>query len=138
MIKAAAETDRQRSQRASANDRAARYSPFLRAAIAAFPAIAGNFERSGSASAIAEALAQSADSVGAALRRQRHALALAVALGDLAGELSLEAVTAHLSAFADHAIDAALTAAISERAPDEEPRGVAVIALGKLGSGESF
>ena len=40
------------------------------------------------------------------LRRQRHGLALAVALGDLAGELSLEQVTRLLSDFADRAIDA--------------------------------
>ena len=70
------------------------------------------------------------------MRRQRHGLALAVALGDLAGELSLEQVTAHLSDFADHAIDRALRAAMLERVPDAEPVGVAVLALGKLGSRE--
>ena len=45
------------------------------------------------------------------LRRQRYALALAVALGDLAGELTLEEVTGLLSAFADRAIDEAVQAA---------------------------
>ena len=63
-------------------------------------------------------------------------MALAVALGDLAGELSLEAVTRALSDFADQAIDRAVSAALAERVPGEEPRGVAVIALGKLGSFE--
>ncbi len=131
MSKAVADPDREGSI-----DRARRFSPFLREAILALPEIADRFHRSGSDAAIAEALAQSADSVGGALRRQRHALALAVALGDLAGELPLEAVTACLSDFADRAIDAALTAAMAERVPEEEPRGIAVIALGKLGSGE--
>src|SRR3546814_625067 len=41
-----------------------------------------------------------------------------------------------LSGFADAACDAALAAAFAERVPDEEPRGLAVIALGKLGSHE--
>ena len=69
------------------------------------------------------------------LRRQRQALALAVALGDLSGELTLEQVTELLSDFAD-AIDRAVKAAIGERTPDAEPRGFAVIAMGKLGSHE--
>src|SRR5205814_9029216 len=65
-----------------------------------------------------------------------HGLALAVALGDLAGELSLEAVTRLLSDFADAAIDRAVAAAIRERVPDAQPLGFAVIAMGKLGSRE--
>ncbi len=81
-------------------------------------------------------LAIGTDDVGAELRRRRTALALAIALGDLAGELDLERVTAALSDFADLAIDRALAAAIAERMPDAEPRGFAVLALGKLGSRE--
>src|SRR6185295_19197523 len=38
--------------------------------------------------------------------------------------------------FADRAIDRAVEAAIRERVPDAEPRGFAVIAMGKLGSRE--
>ena len=74
--------------------------------------------------------------VGERLRRQRHALALAVALADLSGEQPLEWVTATLSDFADTAMDEALRAAMLERVPDEEPRGLAILALGKLGSRE--
>jgi glutamate-ammonia-ligase adenylyltransferase len=59
-----------------------------------------------------------------------------VALGDLAGELTLEQVTAALSDFADRAIDEALTTAIQERVPGAVPLGMTVLALGKLGSGE--
>ena len=61
---------------------------------------------------------------------------MAVALGDLAGELGLEQVTARLSDFADQAIARTIEVAIAERTPGEEPRGLAVIALGKLGSRE--
>ena len=61
---------------------------------------------------------------------------MAVALGDLAGELSLEEVTTALSRFADDALDLAVATAITERVPDAEPQGLAVLALGKLGSGE--
>ena len=70
------------------------------------------------------------------LRLRRRALALGVALGDLAGLLDLSAVTGALTAFADRALDEATRAAIAERYPGEEPRGFAAIALGKQGSGE--
>lgn len=77
-----------------------------------------------------------AEDVGAELRRRRHGLALAVALGDLAGEMRLEDVTALLSDFADSAIDRALAEAVAERMPDADPAGIAAIAVGKLGSRE--
>ena len=123
-------------QRVGAIERATSHSPFLRAAIERWPEVTGRFASEGSEEAITEALSAIGDSVAVALRRRRHGLALAVALGDLAGELSLERVTAHLSDFADRAIDAALRAAMLERVPDAEPVGVAVLALGKLGSRE--
>ncbi len=74
--------------------------------------------------------------VGVRLRRQRRALALAVAVGDLAELLDLTAVTAALTVFADAALDRAIKAAIAERTPDAEPIGFAAIALGKQGSRE--
>jgi glutamate-ammonia-ligase adenylyltransferase len=70
------------------------------------------------------------------LRQRRQGLALAIALGDLSGELTLEQVTRFLSDFADSAIDQAVEAAIAERVPDTDPHGFAVIAMGKLGSHE--
>jgi glutamate-ammonia-ligase adenylyltransferase len=78
----------------------------------------------------------SADDLESQLRQARSRLALAVALGDLAGELPLEQATRLLSDFADRSIDTALRSAILERVPDAEPRGFAVIAMGKLGSRE--
>ena len=123
-------------ERRQAIARAEAESPFLRGAVERWPEITAMFDEQGADPAIAAALAVPGDDVASTLRRRRHALALAVALGDLAGELPLEAVTAHLSAFADQAIDTALAAAIAERMQDEAPRGLAVLALGKLGSCE--
>jgi [glutamine synthetase] adenylyltransferase / [glutamine synthetase]-adenylyl-L-tyrosine phosphorylase len=70
------------------------------------------------------------------LRHYRGRHALLVALGDLAGEHALPATCRHLSDLADHVCDVALAQAIAERVPDAEPCGLAVIALGKLGSRE--
>ena len=61
---------------------------------------------------------------------------MTIAIGDLAGVLDLTAVTAALTAFADRALDTAISAAIAERYPGEQPRGFVGIALGKQGSHE--
>ena len=125
-----------RERRQAALGRASAHSPFLDAATEAFPAIAEIFEEFGAEAAVREALGIDDADVAVRLRRQRRALALAVALGDLAGELSLEALTGHLSDFADRAIDEALQAAIEERVPGSTTEGFSVIAVGKLGSRE--
>lgn len=70
------------------------------------------------------------------LRIERRALALQVAIGDLAGLLDLTAVTVALTGFADRALDTAIRAAIEERTPGAEPLGFVGIALGKQGSRE--
>jgi glutamate-ammonia-ligase adenylyltransferase len=124
------------SARGDALQRACEHSPFLREAIEARPEIAHVFREDGAAAAAALAQTGAGDSLESTLRRQRHALALAVALGDLAGDFSLEQVTGLLSDFADHAMDEAVNAAIRERVPDAEAHGFAVIAMGKLGSRE--
>jgi glutamate-ammonia-ligase adenylyltransferase len=117
-------------------DRARRFSPFLREALQARPEIGEAFMKRGAAFAAERALAADGDELEARLRRQRHGLALAVALGDLSGQMMLEEVTLLLSDFADRAIDEAVRAAIAERVPEAEPQGFAVIAMGKLGSCE--
>ncbi len=124
------------TERERAVERALAFSPFLREAAQAFPNIAKTFIDQGIADAMAAAQAIGAETIGAELRRRRTALALAVALGDLAGELDLEGVTGALSDFADLAIDGALRAAIAERLPGADARGFAILALGKLGSRE--
>ena len=125
------------SARENALVRARDRSPFLRGALSLNGEIGDVFLDKGAMAAAALALAAAADlPVDRRLRKRRHGLALAAALGDLAGELSLEQVTALLSNFADAAIDEAVAAAIAERTPDAAPGGFAVIALGKLGSHE--
>lgn len=122
--------------RAEAVDRAERHSPFLREAMAMRPDLVETFVSKGAEVAASEAVQTGAATAGAELRRRRQALALSVALGDLAGELELEQVTALLSDFADSSIDRALETAIEELLPGEPPNGLSVIALGKLGSRE--
>jgi glutamate-ammonia-ligase adenylyltransferase len=122
--------------RVDAVRRAELHSPFLREALLARPDIAERFVKDGATVAAEQAIASGAETVAAELRQRRRALALAVALGDLAGELTLEQVTAFLSDFADSAIDRAIEAAFSDLLPGEAPRGLAAIALGKLGSRE--
>jgi glutamate-ammonia-ligase adenylyltransferase len=123
-------------RREDALRRAADHSAFLRESLQTHPEIADAFKKSGAESAVVTALSLEAGEIEVQLRRQRHALALAVALGDLSGEMPLERVTEILSDFADRAIDAAVVGAIRERVPDADPQGFAVIAMGKLGSHE--
>ncbi|HXH52442.1 MAG TPA: bifunctional [glutamine synthetase] adenylyltransferase/[glutamine synthetase]-adenylyl-L-tyrosine phosphorylase [Sphingomicrobium sp.] len=125
-----------KAAREQAVARARANAPFLREALIRRPDIAELFFADGSEAALAQALTAQADEVGVELRRRRTGLALAVALGDLAGELGLEQVTAALSDFADEAIERALVAALQERAPGAATEGLAVVALGKLGSHE--
>ena len=89
--------------RAGALERAEAHAPFLRTAAATFPDIARTFVDEGSEAAVARALLLAGETVGERLRRQRHALALAVALADLSGEQPLEWVTARLSDSVPHA-----------------------------------
>ena len=88
------------------------------------------------AEGLAFALAMPGDGVRQTLRRRRDALALALAVGDLAGRLLLEDVVAQLSDFADDALDSAITEALQMRVPDAVPQGFFAIALGKHGSRE--
>ncbi|MGE4429282.1 MAG: bifunctional [glutamine synthetase] adenylyltransferase/[glutamine synthetase]-adenylyl-L-tyrosine phosphorylase [Sphingobium sp.] len=118
--------------------RADRFSPFLNMMQMRYPEItarlaAGDGE---GAWALASAAGGDAASPAQALRRQRGAVALVTAVADLAGAWDFERVTRTLSDFADEAVEKALMAAFAERYPDEEPRGFAVIALGKHGSRE--
>jgi glutamate-ammonia-ligase adenylyltransferase len=123
-------------RRRDAIERARLHAPFLRDAMEARPDILDRFLSDGSEAAAAQALQGGDETVESELRQRRRALSLAVALGDLSGELDLRRVTALLSDFADSAIDRATEAAMAELFPDEQCRGLSVIALGKLGSRE--
>ena len=123
---------------AGALDRAAAHAPFLAGLIDRQPELvarlaAGDGE---GALALARAAGEGAPDVGAALRRERRALALALAIGDLAGAFPLCRVTTELSAFADRALDAAIREALLHRMPDAEPTGFIALALGKHGAEE--
>jgi len=116
--------------------RAGAHSPFLRDGIHARAELVDRFLAAGAEAAAELALQSAGEGIDVTLRRRRHGLALAVALGDLAGELTLEQVTHLLSDFADSAIDQAVAAAVAERVAGAQPQGFAVIAMGKLGSRE--
>ncbi|MEQ1688893.1 MAG: glutamine-synthetase adenylyltransferase, partial [Sphingopyxis sp.] len=117
--------------------RAQANSPFLGQLIERHPDLVALLESGDFDGALAAALATQVDGDSVAtLRQQRQGVALVTAIADLAGAWDLTRVTHTLSDFADAACDAALSAAFAERAPGEAVRGLAVIALGKLGSHE--
>jgi glutamate-ammonia-ligase adenylyltransferase len=118
--------------------RAQSHSPFLRLMIDRFPDVA-DLLAAGTLDAALAAHRAPFDPdlpVATALRRAKGQLALAAAIGDLAGLLSFEAAVAALSDFADFALDRAIAAAIEAHMPGAPPRGFAAIALGKHGSRE--
>ncbi|MDE2435732.1 MAG: bifunctional [glutamine synthetase] adenylyltransferase/[glutamine synthetase]-adenylyl-L-tyrosine phosphorylase [Sphingomonadales bacterium] len=119
-------------------DRARANAPFLAQGLDRLPALeellaAGDGE---AALAWAKEAGHGAANVGSALRREKLALAVALAIGDLAGAFPLLAVTGELSDFADRALDAAIADAIRARVPDAEPAGFIALALGKHGARE--
>jgi [glutamine synthetase] adenylyltransferase / [glutamine synthetase]-adenylyl-L-tyrosine phosphorylase len=120
----------------NAMNRAKHHAPFLAGAMVRNPVLVDLLRAGKLDEALAAARSVSGDGVRQTLRRQRDALALVLAIGDLAGVLSLEAVVGHLSEFADDALDAAITEAIQSRIPGADPVGFFAIALGKHGSRE--
>lgn len=122
----------------AALERARSCSPFLRQQFERFPAIHSELARGDAAAALdlAARAGEDAPGLAARLRRERSALAAALAVGDLAGIVPLETLMADLSGLADRCLDLAVAAAIAERTPDREPAGFAIVALGKLGSRE--
>ena len=113
-------------------------SPFLRMQGERWPAVRASLAAGRLSQALENAMecGAGAANVAGALRRRRSALALALGIGDLAGLLGLDDVVGALSDFADQALQQALEAVVAARTPGEEPRGFAVIALGKLGTRE--
>jgi glutamate-ammonia-ligase adenylyltransferase len=82
----------------------------------------------------AEAAAEPDELVGA-LRRAKGRVTMEVGLADLGGDLGTRATTLVLSALADATLDHATRFALRERGMPE-PRGLSVIAMGKLGGRE--
>ncbi|BAK65912.1 glutamate-ammonia-ligase adenylyltransferase [Sphingobium sp. SYK-6] len=126
-----------KAETSDALERAQACSPFLARLIASHPDLvalvgAGALDEAWQA---ARSLAPEAP-IDRRLRSRRGAVALVAAMADLSGAWDLDVVTRHLSDFADEAIGDALAAAFAERYPEDEARGIAVIALGKHGSRE--
>ncbi len=123
--------------RQSALDRLTTYAPFLARLAELNPDDVATFLTDGTDAALAlVAPPPTGDDIMRTLRQWRGRMALLLALGDLSGEHDVATTTRLLSAFADTACDAALAAAFADAGADDEPRGLAVIALGKLGSHE--
>ena len=105
--------------------RARAHAPYLAGLLDRLPELTEILAAGDGAGALAWARAagSAASEVGSALRREKQALALALAIGDLAGAFPLLQVTGELSAFADHALHAAIAEGIRRRVPDAEPAG---------------
>jgi len=118
--------------------RAQANAPFLAHAMERQPALVALLAAGDGEAALiaAKTAGEGAPDVGTALRRERLALALALAIGDLAGVFPLGRVVGELTAFADRALDAAILDAIRRRVPDATAEGFFALALGKHGAGE--
>ena len=118
--------------------RAHAHAPFLSRALERLPDLAELLASGQGEAALsrAKAAGNGATNVPSALRLERRALALVLAIGDLAAAFPLSRVVGELTALADRALDAAIADAIRARVPDAEPAGFIGLALGKHGAGE--
>ena len=117
--------------------RARAHAPFLTRALARQPELAALLAAGEGEAALAWALAQGQHpDAEVALRRERLALAAALAVGDLAGAFTLARVVGELTGFADRALDRAIRTAIAERTGADSTAGFIALALGKQGAGE--
>ncbi|RKF22498.1 bifunctional [glutamate--ammonia ligase]-adenylyl-L-tyrosine phosphorylase/[glutamate--ammonia-ligase] adenylyltransferase [Altericroceibacterium spongiae] len=122
----------------SAVQRAREFSPFLSLGLDRQPELADLLEKGRGEDALqwAHRAGDGITDTSVALRKERLGLAVALAIGDLAGLFPLERVMRELSDFADRALDRAISDAIRRRVPDAEPRGFIALALGKHGAQE--
>ncbi len=118
--------------------RARNHAPFLAGLLDKWPDLAAMLAdgQGNEALAIARVAGAEAPDVATALRLEKQALALAVAIGDLAGAFPLLKVTGELSDFASRALDAAIGEALAHRVPGAQNTGMTALALGKHGAGE--
>ena len=118
--------------------RARENAPFLAMAMQNQPGLTDLLEAENLEAALefGRSAGEGAANVRQKLRREKRALALTLAVGDLAGRLSLTDVITRLSDFADRALDEALADIYATRYPDAPMEGFSVIGLGKHGSRE--
>jgi len=118
-------------------ERARAHAPFLARSLDRQPELADLLAAGEGEGALDWAKARGeGEEVETALRRERLALATALAIGDLAGAFPLARVVRELTAFADRALDRAIRTAIKERTGEESSAGFVGLALGKQGAGE--
>jgi glutamate-ammonia-ligase adenylyltransferase len=128
-------TEARARELSGARVRAEAHSPFLRGLIRREAELLAQIEAQGFDAALETTLARLDPAAPSpTLRQARAGVALTVALADLSGEWPLEQVTAALTRFADTALDFAIRAAFADRG--HSPRGLAALALGKMGSHE--
>ncbi len=129
--------DNRQADWGSALHRARNHAPFLARALDRQPELAALLAAGDGAAALAWAKAQGQEpDAEVALRRERLALAAALAVGDLAGAFPLPQVVGELTTFADRALDRAIRTAIAERTGEDSADGFIALALGKQGAGE--
>ena len=121
----------------NAIDRARENAPFLARSLDRLPQLA-HMLAAGDAEAAFALCDRAGDgaSPAVAMRRERLALALTLAIGDLAGALTLDEVMTRLSAFADQTLDRAIQEAARARTGAEAADGFFALALGKHGASE--
>jgi glutamate-ammonia-ligase adenylyltransferase len=118
--------------------RALENAPFLAMAMQIQPELTDLLEAENLEAALefGRSAGEGAANVRQKLRREKRALALTLAIGDLAGQLTLTDVITRLSDFADRALDEALADIYATRYPDAPVEGFSIIGLGKHGSRE--
>jgi glutamate-ammonia-ligase adenylyltransferase len=119
-----------------AMERARVHSPFLAMQMALLPQVTEKLVEGDLEGALEAARRAGESEAISGIRRERSAHALALGIADLAGVMTLGEVVGALSDLADRLLDRAVKAAIAERTPDAEPKGFAVIGMGKLGGRE--
>ena len=121
----------------SAVERARAHAPFLARGLERQPELAQLLLAGRGEDALAWAAVQGkSPDAGAALRRERLAYAVALAIGDLAGAFPVDRVMRELSALADRSLDRAIATAIGRRVEGASTGGFIALALGKHGAGE--
>ena len=113
--------------------RAQAHAPHLAGGLERLPALAELLASGDGEAALvwAKRAGEGTEDTGMALRREKRALALALAIGDLAGAFPLSRVMSELSDFADRALDKAIAAAIRHRVPGAQPAGFLALEIGR-------
>ena len=122
----------------SALARAKAESPFLARGLERSPELADLLARGDGEGALlwSKGVGEGAPDLGAALRRERVALSVALGVGDLAGAFPLDRIMRELSDCADRALHRAIIQVIDDRVEGAPPDGFYALALGKQGAHE--